>query len=178
MAELDLNNNQMDINNIQEEENIIINNESLISKLPIRDFLGIVNDTVLSIIFILILIIPYNYTSSFCDPNIYLSMKILIYTYISFIIRAIIKLSIFYYNKNKEIKYKIFIFIIEILTSICKYICIFFSFIIYFLSDERCFKIDTFTIFCFITVIFIEAIRFFQFSLNFIFADNCFLFKN
>ena len=152
------------------------NNEPLISKLSSRDFIDIINDIFPSLLFIVFLIFPFYYSPSYCDLNIYLSMKTLVVIYLCFIIRALIKLSIIHYNKKSIIKYKIFLSFFDLLTSLSYYICIYCSYLIYSQSDAKCFKLDTFTIFCFFSIIFIGIISFFQTCINFIMLSIYFFF--
>lgn len=157
-------------NNIQnlEEEELLINNESLISKLSSGDLMSIINDIFPSLFFIFFLILPFYISPSYCDLNIYLSMKTLIGIYISLILRALIKLYIIYLNKKNNLNYKIFLSLLDLLTSLCYYICIYISYIIYSKSDSRCFKLDTFTIFCFFTIMFMGIISLIQTCIYFI----------
>ena len=144
------------------DEDLIINNEPLISKLSPNDLMDIVNDTLPSLVFILFLVLPFYISTSFCDLNIYLSMKVLIAIYISLIIRALIKLYIIHNNKKKNISYKIFLNIIDLLTSLCYYISIYISYVIYSKSDAKCFISDTFTIFSFFSIVFVGIISLIQ----------------
>ena len=158
------------------EENLMAYNEPLISKISSRDFLDIFNDIIPSLFFILFLSLPFYFSPSYCDLNVYLSMKTLIGIYIIFIIRALIKLSVIYYDKKKLISYKIFLSLQDLLTSLCYYICIYFSYIIFSKSPTTCFKLDTFTIFCFFTSVFLGIISFFQTFINFIMLAIYFFF--
>ena len=169
-------------NNTQDDEleNLMLNNEQnnepLISRISSKDFVDIINDIFPSLFFITFLIFPFYYSPAYCDLNIYKSMKTLIGIYICFIIRAIIKLLVIYYNKKGIISYKIFLLIIDLLTSLSYYICIYFSFLIYSQSDAKCFKLDTLTIFSFFTIVFIGIIAFSQTSINFIMLFFYFIF--
>ena len=158
------------------EDNLMAYNDPLISKLSSRDFLDIINDSIPSLFFILFLILPFYFSPSYCDLNIYLSMKTLICINIIFIIRAFIKLSVIHYNKKKLISYKIFLSLLDLLTSLCYYICIYISYIIFSKSNSKCFKLDTFTIFCFFIIVFIGIISFFQTCINFIMLSIYFFF--
>ena len=160
--------NENNENNIQELEQNLLNNEPLLSKLSARDFLDIINDIIPSLFFIIFLILPFFISSSYCNLNIYLSIKTLIGIYISFIIRGIIKLLLIHFNKKKVINFKIFISILDILTSLCYYICIYISYLIYTQSNPACFKLDTFTVITFFTIIFLGIISFFQTCINLI----------
>ena len=169
-------------NNTQDDEleNLMLNNEQnnepLISRISSKDFVDIINDIFPSLFFITFLIFPFYYSPAYCDLNIYKSMKTLIGIYICFIIRAIIKLLVIYYNKKGIISYKIFLLIIDLLTSLSYYICIYFSYLIYAQSDAKCFKLDTLTIFSFFTSVFIGIIAFFQTFINFIMLFFYFIF--
>ena len=169
-------------NNTQDDEleNLMLNNEQnnepLISRISSKDFVDIINDIFPSLFFITFLIFPFYYSPAYCDLNIYKSMKTLIGIYICFIIRAIIKLLVIYYNKKGIISYKIFLLIIDLLTSLSYYICIYFSFLIYSQSDAKCFKLDTLTIFSFFTIVFIGIIAFSQTFINFIMLFFYFIF--
>ena len=156
-----LSENENNENNIQELEQNLLNNEPLISKLSSRDFFDIINDIIPSLFFIIFLILPFFISTTYCNLNIYLSMKTLIGVYICFIIRGLIKILIVHFNKKKIINYKIFISILDILTSLCYYIC---------------FKLDTFTILTFFTIIFFGIISFFQTCINLIMLSINFFF--
>ena len=170
LNENEINNQENNSQDIDELENLNINNEQnnepLISRISSRDFIDIINDIFPSLFFIIVLIFPFFYSPMYCDLNIYLSMKALIGIYIWFIIKAIIKLLVIYYNK-KSIGYKIFLSIIDLLISLSYYICIYYSFLIYSQSDVKCFKLDTLTIFCFFTIVFIGIVSFCQAFINF-----------
>lgn len=156
------NNNQ----NLDDSGNLPINNfqfnEPLILKVSQRDFINIINDIFLSILFIIILVFPFYYSPKYCDLNIYLSMKSLIALNFGFIIKGIITLIVIYYDKKNIVSYKIFLFYIDSLLPISYYVCIYFSYLIYSQSNEKCFKLDTFTVFIFFTIIYIGIISFFQ----------------
>ena len=172
-----LNENNDNNNNAQDlEEDLIINNEPLISKLTPNDFMNLINDTLPSIFFILFLALPFYISPSYCDLNIYLSMKVLIAVYISLIIRALIRLYVIHINKKKNLNYKIFLSILDSLTSLCYYISIYISYVIYSKSDATCFKSDTFTIFCFFSIIFIGIISLIQTCIYFIMLSIYFVF--
>lgn len=171
-----LSENENNENNIQELEQNLLNNEPLISKLSSRDFFDIINDIIPSLFFIIFLILPFFISPTYCNLNIYLSMKTLIGIYICFIIRGLIKLLIVHFNKKKIINYKIFISILDILTSLCYYICIYISYLIYAQNSPTCFKLDTFTILTFFTIIFFGIISFFQTCINLIMLSINFFF--
>ena len=170
----DENNNQInlinneDIDELDYNLNNEQNNEPLISRISSKDFIDIIKDIFPSLFFIIFLIFPFYYSPAYCDLNIYLSMKTLIYIYICFIIRAFIKLLLIYHNKKSIIGYKIFLSIIDLLTTLSYYICIYLSFLIFSQNDAKCFKLDTLTIFCFFTIIFIGIVSFCQDFINFI----------
>lgn len=163
-------------NNIQELEQNLLDNQPFISKLSSRDFIDIINDIIPSLFFIIFLILPFFISPTYCNLNIYLSMKTLIGIYICFIIRGIIKISIIYFNKKKIINYKIFISLLDIVTSLCYYICIYISYLIYVQSNPTCLKLDTFSILTFFTIIFFGIISFFQTCINLIILAINFIF--
>lgn len=167
----------MDENDIinQQEEEVVDANMSLFDKLSPKDLLDVINDTFPSLIYILILIIPFYYNPKYCDLNIYLSMKTLAYCYLFFIIRALIKLGVIHFNKKDIVGYKIFLLIIDLLTAGSYYICIYISYIIYSQSDAKCFRFDTLTVFSFFSILFIGVISFFQTVLNYIMLSIYFI---
>lgn len=154
-------------NNENENEELVVD-QSLFDKLSSRDLVEIINDTFPSLFFIAFLLLPFYFYPKYCDLNMYLSMKTLIYIYLCFIGRALIKLGIIHFNRKKKIGYKIFLLILDSLTSLSYYICIYFSYIIYSQSQSSCFKLDTLTVICFFTIFFIGVISFFQTAINFI----------
>lgn len=167
----DMNNNQNENNaldDMEHEEELVRMNVPLISKLSPRDITEIVNDTIPSFIFIIFLALPFYHSPKYCDLNIYLSMKALIFIYMLFIFKALIKLGIIHFNKSSRISYKIFLSILNSLLSLCYYTCIYLSYIIYSNSENRCFKIDTFTIIMFFSVVFVGLISLFQIIINII----------
>lgn len=168
--------NMNDLQNFDEERNLLLNNEPFISKITSRDLIDIINDIALSLVFIVILAFPFYISKSYCDLNIYKSMKTLIYIYISFIIRGIIKSLVIHFDKKKLISYKILLSLIDLLTSFCYYLCIYLSYIIYSQSDPKCFQLDTFTIFCFFSIVFLGFISLFQTCINFIMLSIYFFF--
>ena len=178
----DENNNQInlinneDIDELDYNLNNEQNNEPLISRISSKDFIDIIKDIFPSLFFIIFLIFPFYYSPAYCDLNIYLSMKTLIFIYICFIIRAFIKLLLIYHNKKSIIGYKIFLSIIDLLTTLSYYICIYLSFLIYSQNDAKCFKLDTLTIFCFFTIIFIGIVSFSQTCINLIMLSFYFFF--
>jgi hypothetical protein len=159
-------NGEMYLNNADEED--IVVDQPLFDKISSRDLLEIINDTIPSIFFILFLFLPFYFYPKYCDLNMYLSMKTLIGIYSFFIGRALIKLGIIHFNKKNILGYKIFLLILDSLTSLSYYICIYFSYVIYSQSQETCFKLDTLAVFCFFSIFFIGVISFFQTAINFI----------
>ena len=167
--EFDMNNAQDEndsFNTLEQEEELARLNEPLISKISSRDLTDIINDIIPSFLFIIFLTLPFYYYPKYCNLNIYLSMKTLIVIYILFILKALIKLGIIHFNQYNKVGCKIFLLILTLLTNICYYICLYLSYIIYSQSEPRCFRIDTFTIFIFFSIIIIGVISFFQTIIN------------
>ena len=159
-------NGEMYLNNADEED--IVVDQPLFDKISSRDLLEIINDTIPSIFFILFLFLPFYFYPKYCDLNMYLSMKTLIGIYSFFIGRALIKLGIIHFNRKNVLGYRIFLLILDSLTSLSYYVCIYFSYIIYSQSQKACFKLDTLAVICFFSIFFIGVISFFQTAINFI----------
>lgn len=174
------NNDQMNENNLigqgpninENEENVDLQqmeiNQPVISKLTPRDIKEIVNDTMTSILFIIVLSLPFYYSPSYCDLNIYLSMKTLIFMNVLYIIKSLLKLAFIKFNKMNLVVCKIFLSLSNIVVFSCYYICVFFAYLIYSKSTRQCLKKDTFTIFSFFSIIFMGLISSFQAIINII----------
>ena len=154
--------NDNDLNANNQEENQIENNEPLASKISIRDFTDIMRDIIISICMIAVLFLPYFFSPSYCDLNIYLSMKTLSYVYVCFIIKGFIRITIIYFNKRKKIGYQIFLYMLDLFITICYYVSIYFAYIIFSKSNPICLKLDTFTILTFFSIIFVGIVSFVQ----------------
>jgi hypothetical protein len=141
-------------------------NQPLFSKLTPRDVKEIVNDTIVSIIFIIVLSLPFYYSPSYCDLDVYLSMKTLIFMYAMFIFKALLKVYFIKFNKMNLVSCKIFSSISNIVIFSCYYICIFFAYLIYSKSTRQCLKRDTFTIISFFSIVFMGLISSLQAIIN------------
>lgn len=157
-------------NNNNFEENLNLEqmeiNQPLIHKLTPRDIKEIVNDTITSILFIIVLSLPYYYSPSYCDLDVYLSMKTLIFMYGIFIFKALLKVIFIKYNKMNQVSFKIFTSLFNIVIYSCYYLCIFLAYLIYSKSTRRCLREDTFTIVSFFSVVFIGLISSLQAIIN------------
>jgi hypothetical protein len=175
---LDENNDQINENNLlgqgpninDFEDNLNLEqmeiNQPLFSKLTPRDVKEIVNDTIVSIIFIIVLSLPFYYSPSYCDLDVYLSMKTLIFMYAMFIFKALLKVYFIKFNKMNLVSCKIFSSISNIVIFSCYYICIFFAYLIYSKSTRQCLKRDTFTIISFFSIVFMGLISSLQAIIN------------
>lgn len=175
---LDENNDQINGNNLLDqgpnindfEENLNLEqmeiNQPLFSKLTPRDLKDIVNDTIVSILFIIVLSLPFHYSPKYCDLDVYLSMKTLIFMYVMFIFKALLKVYFIKFNKINLVSCKIFSSISNILIFSCYYVCIFFAYLIYSKSTRQCLKQDTFTIFSFFSIVFMGLISSLQAIIN------------
>lgn len=141
-------------------------NQPIFSKLTPRDVKDIVNDTIVSILFIIVLSLPFYYSPNYCDLDVYLSMKTLIFMYAVFIFKALIKLYFIKFNKMNLVSCKIFSSISNIVVFSCYYLCIFFAYLIYSKSSRQCLKQDTFTIFSFFSIVFMGLISSLQAIIN------------
>ena len=141
-------------------------NQPIFSKLTPRDVKDIVNDTIVSILFIIVLSLPFYYSPNYCDLDVYLSMKTLIFMYAVFIFKALIKLYFIKFNKMNLVSCKIFSSISNIVVFSCYYVCIFFAYLIYSKSSRQCLKQDTFTIFSFFSIVFMGLISSLQAIIN------------
>jgi hypothetical protein len=141
-------------------------NQPLFSKLTPRDVKEIVNDTIVSILFIIALSLPFYYSPSYCDLDVYLSMKTLIFMYAMFIFKALLKVYFIKFNKMNLVSCKIFSSISNIVIFSCYYICIFFAYLIYSKSTRQCLKRDTFTIISFFSIVFMGLISSLQAIIN------------
>ena len=137
-------------------------NQPLFSKLTPRDIKEIVNDTIVPILFIIILSLPFYYSPNYCDLDVYLSMKTLIFMYAFFIFKALLKVYFIKFNKMNLVCCKIFSSLSNIVIYSCYYVCIFFAYLIYSKSTRQCLKQDTFTIFSFFSIVFMGLISSFQ----------------
>ncbi len=141
-------------------------NQPIFSKLTPRDVKDIVNDTIVSILFIIVLSLPFYYSPNYCDLDVYLSMKTLIFMYAVFIFKALLKLYFIKFNKMNLVSCKIFSSISNIVVFSCYYVCIFFAYLIYSKSSRQCLKQDTFTIFSFFSIVFMGLISSLQAIIN------------
>ena len=141
-------------------------NQPIFSKLTPRDVKDIVNDTIVSILFIIVLSLPFYYSPNYCDLDVYLSMKTLIFMYAVFIFKALLKLYFIKFNKMNLVSCKIFSSISNIVVFSCYYICIFLAYLIYSKSSRQCLKQDTFTIFSFFSIVFMGLISSLQAIIN------------
>jgi hypothetical protein len=152
------------------EDNLILEqmeiNQPLFSKLTPRDIKEIVNDTIVPILFIIILSLPFYYSPNYCDLDVYLSMKTLIFMYAFFIFKALLKVYFIKFNKMNLVCCKIFSSITNIVIYSCYYICIFFAYLIYSKSTRQCLKQDTFTICSFFSIVFMGLISSLQAIIN------------
>ena len=172
------NNDQINENNLLDqgpnindfEENLNLEqmeiNQPLFSKLTPRDIKEIVNDTIVSRLFIIILSLPFYYSPNYCDLDVYLSMKTLIFMYAFFIFKALLKVYFIKFNKINLVSCKIFSSISNIVIFSCYYVCIFFAYLIYSKSTRQCLKQDTFTIFSFFSIVFMGLISSLQAIIN------------
>ena len=180
LNQLNENNDQINENNILDqgpnidnfEDNINLEqfelNQPLFSKLTAREVKDIVNDTITSILFIIVLSLPFYYSPKYCDLDVYLSMKTLIFMYAIFIFKALLKVFLVKYNKMHLVSCKIFSSVSNIVIFSCYYVCVFFAYLIYSKSTRQCLKKDTFTIFSFFSIIFIGLISSLQAIINII----------
>ena len=159
-------------NGIDEEE-LARANMSFLDKVSSKEMTEIINDTIPSLFFIIIMLIPIYYTATYCDKNMYLSMWILTSIFCGYILRALLKSLLIHFNKENKISSKIFLSTLNILISLSYYICIYLCYMIYSQSDARCFKTDTLTIFSYVSVIFTGMISFAQKIINFILLGIC-----
>jgi hypothetical protein len=174
------NNDQINENNLLDqgpnindfEENLNLEqmeiNQPLFSKLTPRDIKEIVDDTIVSILFIIVLSLPFYYSPNYCDLDVYLSMKTLIFMYTFFIFKALLKAYFIKFNKMNLVSCKIFSSISNIVIYSCYYICIFFAYLIYSKSTRQCLKQDTFTICSFFSIVFMGLISSLQAIINII----------
>ena len=174
------NNDQINENNLLDqgpnindfEENLNLEqmeiNQPLFSKLTPRDIKEIVDDTIVSILFIIVLSLPFYYSPNYCDLDVYLSMKTLIFMYAFFIFKALLKVYFIKFNKMNLVSCKIFLSISNIVIYSCYYICIFFAYLIYSKSTRQCLKQDTFTICSFFSIVFMGLISSLQAIINII----------
>ena len=141
-------------------------NQPIFSKLTPRDVKDIVNDTIVSILFIIVLSLPFYYSPNHCDLDVYLSIKTLIFMYAVFIFKALLKLYFIKFNKMNLVSCKIFSSITNIVVFSCYYVCIFFAYLIYSKSSRQCLKQDTFTIFSFFSIVFMGLMSSLQAIIN------------
>ena len=144
------------------------NNNSFIEKFSSQQIYEILNDLVPSIIYSLIIYYSFKPNNNYCDLNMHLMLKTLLYIYFGYILNSLFLSFLIYKNKPNKDPLKISFLFIEAIISTIYLFSVFISYFIYSKSDSKCFIQDNFTTMVFYGLLFIGLVHIFQKMINFI----------
>lgn len=174
-----IDNNNITQNNGNEDymelqNDLMNNNHSFIEKFSSQEIYEILNDLIPSILYCLIIYYSFKPNNNYCDPNMHLMLKTLLFIYLGYIFSSLFRSFLIYKNKPQKDPLKISFLFIEAIISTIYLFSVFISYFIYSKSDSKCFVQDNFTTIVFYSLVFLGLVHIFQKFINFI--SICFWF--
>lgn len=174
----DYNNNQNIANeNYMELQNQLMNNNNFIEKFSLQEIYEILNDLIPSIFYALIIYFSFKKNNkSYCDMNMYLMLKILLWIYLGYILTSLFRSFLIYKNKSGKDPLSISQYLINTIITTCYLFSIFVSYFIYAKSDSKCFVKDNLTTIVFYGLLFVGLVNIFQKIMNFCLVIGWFIY--
>ena len=154
--------------NYMELQNHLLNNNSpnFLEKFSAQEIYDILNDLIPSIFYSLIIYSSFKDNNNYCDTNMYLILKTLLFIYLGYIFSSLFRSYLIYKNKAEKNPLKItLLFISSIITTFYLF-SIFVSYFIYTKSDSKCFVKDNLTTIVFYSLLFVGLVNIFQRIIN------------
>ena len=165
------NNNLIENNNYENLQNDLMNNNanfSFLEKFSSQEIYEILNDLVPSTFYFIIIYYSFKPNNNYCDPNMHLMLKTLLYIYLGYILNSFFLSFLIYKNKSRKDPLKISFLFFEAIISTIYLFSVFISYFIYAKSDSKCFIQDNFTTIVFYGLLFIGLVHVSQKIINFI----------
>ena len=166
---IDRNLNQNNANeNYMELQNQLMNanNYNFIEKFSSQEIYEILNDLVPSIFYSLIIYYSFKNNRNYCDPNMYLILKVLLCIFFGYICNSLFRSYLIYKNKAEKNPLKLCLLFISTIITTFYLFSTFFSYFIYAKSDPKCFVQDNLTTIIFYGSLFVGLIFIFQKIIN------------
>ena len=154
--------------NYMELQNHLLNNNNsnFLEKFSAQEIYDILNDLIPSIFYSLIIYSSFKDNNNYCDTNMYLILKTLLFIYLGYIFSSLFRSYLIYKNKAEKNPLKItLLFISSIITTFYLF-SIFVSYFIYTKSDSKCFVKDNLTTIVFYSLLFVGLVNIFQRIIN------------
>ncbi len=150
-------------------------NTSFIEKFTSQEIYEILNDLVPSIFYSLLIYSSFKDNNNYCDTNIYLILKTLLFIYIGYIFTSLFRSYIIYNNISEKNYLNMSLMLTSALISTFFFFSIFTSYFIYSKSDSKCFIQENYIIIVFYSILFLGLVNIFHKIINFVSALVCFI---
>ena len=154
--------------NYMELQNHLLNNNSpnFLEKFSAQEIYDILNDLIPSIFYSLIIYSSFKDNNNYCDTNMYLILKTLLFIYLGYIFSSLFSSYLIYKNKAEKNPLKITLLFINSIITTFYLFSIFVSYFIYTKSDSKCFVKDNLTTIVFYSLLFVGLVNIFQRIIN------------
>lgn len=128
-----------------------------------------------SLFFIFLILLPFKYSPTYFDTNMYVAMKTFFVIFVLFVLHSLIKSIIVCCNKHEKSTIKNTLNVFNLIFYLSYYICVVISYMIYSGSSELCFRKDTLTVIVFFSLMFTGIISLAQKIIDLILVMICFV---
>lgn len=162
---LDQNENNQDINDLQNQ--LMNNNEGFLDKFSDKEIFEILNNFLPPSLYSLLIYSSFNQNGIYCDMNVYLILKTILFVYISYICYSLYYSFLIYKNKSEKKAIKISLILVNAFITTFYLFSIFISYLIYLKNDARCFIQDNYITMVFYVLLFLGIANILQKIINF-----------
>ena len=167
IIERNLNQNNANDNYTEIQSQLInANNYDIFDKFSSQEIYEILNDLVPSIFYSLIIYYSFKKNRNYCDPNMYLMLKVLICIFFGYICNSLFRSYLLYKNKAERNPFKLTLLFLSTIITTSYLFSTFISYFIYAKSDPKCFVQDNLTTIVFYGSLFVGLIFIFQKVIN------------
>lgn len=170
-------NENIDFNDLQ---NQLINNVNFFDKFTSQEIFEILNNFIPPLLYSILIYFTFNKTGIYCDMNMPLILKTLLFIYLGYIFYSLYYSFMIYKGKSDKNAIKISLILINSIITTFYFFSIFISFLIYRKNDPKCFIQDNLTTIVFYALFFLGLVNILQKVINFglIISSFCLLVNN